>query len=90
MTAAPDLLNEAKESARAAQLRYVSDRRPGILRRGAGSVFSYLDPEGQAVQDEATLAHPHRNARVIYRYLGCRRRELNPRPSAYETPALTN
>jgi len=56
MTAAPDLLNEAKESARAAQLRYVSDRRPGILRRGAGSVFSYLDPEGQAVQDEATLA----------------------------------
>jgi DNA topoisomerase-1 len=47
---------ESQEAAKAAQLRYVSDSRPGIRRRKAGEGFSYLDPDGETVSDEATLA----------------------------------
>jgi DNA topoisomerase-1 len=48
--------SEELEAARAAQLRYVSDSRPGIKRRGAGSGFAYFEPEDSRVQDEAVLA----------------------------------
>src|SRR5579864_3060134 len=44
------------EAARAAQLRYVSDTRPGIRRRAAGSGFVYLEPTDDPVDDEAVLA----------------------------------
>jgi DNA topoisomerase I len=47
---------EEVEAARAAQLRYVSDSRPGIRRRAAGTGFIYLEPEDHPVQDEAVLA----------------------------------
>jgi DNA topoisomerase-1 len=48
--------SEELEAARAAQLRYVSDSRPGIRRRAAGSGFMYLEPENSLVEDEAVLA----------------------------------
>jgi DNA topoisomerase-1 len=43
------------ESARAAGLRYVSDRRPGIRRERDGDGFRYLDKNGQPITDEADL-----------------------------------
>jgi len=47
---------ESEEAARAAQLRYVSDSRPGIRRRAAGSGFMYIDGQDTQVDDEAVLA----------------------------------
>jgi DNA topoisomerase-1 len=44
------------ESAQAAGLRYVTDTSPGIRRKRAGSGFRYLNPDGTAVRDSATLA----------------------------------
>jgi DNA topoisomerase-1 len=44
-----------EEAARAAQLRYVSDSRPGLRRRAAGSGFMYVDEENSSVEDEAVL-----------------------------------
>jgi DNA topoisomerase-1 len=43
------------EAARAAQLRYVTDTRPGIRRQGAGNGFVYL-VDSNPVEDEAILA----------------------------------
>jgi DNA topoisomerase-1 len=43
------------ESAREAGLRYVSDDRPGIRRRRAGTGFRYIRPDGSAVHEEQTL-----------------------------------
>jgi DNA topoisomerase-1 len=47
---------EELEAARAAQLRYVSDSRPGIKRRAAGAGFVYLESDSSRVEDEAILA----------------------------------
>lgn len=44
------------ESARAARLRYVSDRRPGIRREPRGEDFAYFDRGGDEITDEAALA----------------------------------
>lgn len=44
-----------EEAARAAQLRYVSDSRAGLRRRGAGSGFTYVDEQNSSVEDEAVL-----------------------------------
>lgn len=44
-----------EEVARAAGLRYVSDRAPGIRRCRRGKGFYYLGPSGKPVRDEATL-----------------------------------
>ena len=44
------------DSARAAGLRYVSDIRPGISRKGAGKGFTYIGPDGEKVRDAETLA----------------------------------
>ena len=41
--------------AAAASLRYVSDAKPGIRRKRAGSGFSYVAPDGSRVRDAATL-----------------------------------
>jgi DNA topoisomerase-1 len=46
---------ESQEAARAAQLRYVSDSRPGIRRRAAGTGFAYFDSQDRLIEDEATL-----------------------------------
>lgn len=45
----------AVRDAAEAGLRYVTDARPGLTRRRAGRGFSYRDPEGRPVTDEATL-----------------------------------
>jgi DNA topoisomerase-1 len=47
---------EAREAARDAGLRYVSDQAPGIRRRRLGEHFTYVDPDGEPLRDEATLA----------------------------------
>jgi DNA topoisomerase I len=43
-------------AARAAKLRYVSDKQPGIRRRRDAHDFTYLNPDGSEVTDEDTLA----------------------------------
>jgi DNA topoisomerase I len=50
------MTTESEEAARAAQLRYVDDSRPGIRRRAAGSGFTYIDGQDAPVEDEAVLA----------------------------------
>jgi DNA topoisomerase-1 len=45
----------AKEAAKMAGLRYVSDQRPGIQRRRAGKGFRYLDVNGRPLRDAAAL-----------------------------------
>lgn len=52
---AVEVLLEATEAAKAADLRYVSDQRPGITRRSAGKAFRYVAPDGKRVTDAATL-----------------------------------
>lgn len=47
---------EAKQTARAAGLRYTSDARPGLRREKQGDGFRYVDAQGQTVEDESTLA----------------------------------
>jgi DNA topoisomerase-1 len=43
------------ESAQAAGLRYVTDGSPGIRRKRAGAGFRYVDADGRAIRDRATL-----------------------------------
>lgn len=50
-----EVATDPAKSARSAGLRYVSDSRPGITRRHAGSGFNYLGPDGKPVTDRATL-----------------------------------
>lgn len=50
------------ESARRAQLRYVSDERPGIRRKRAGDGFNYYDPAGKRIRDKLTLIRIRRLA----------------------------
>ncbi len=47
---------DLKAAAKAARLRYVSDRTPGLRRVRSGSGFSYRHPDGSTVTDEETLA----------------------------------
>ena len=42
-------------AARAARLRYVSDRQPGIRRKGAAGRFVYRDPQGKVIRNAAEL-----------------------------------
>jgi DNA topoisomerase-1 len=44
------------DSAQAAGLRYVSDAKPGIRRKRAGTGFSYIGVDGRPLRDKATLA----------------------------------
>lgn len=46
--------DEPESAARRAGLRYVSDDRPGIRRRGRGRGFSYYSAEGERITDPAT------------------------------------
>jgi DNA topoisomerase-1 len=65
-------LVEPEASARAAGLRHVDDRQPGIVRRRTGrtllqgkrevTVFLYEDPDGHRVRDAAILDRIHRLA----------------------------
>jgi DNA topoisomerase-1 len=47
---------EPQEAALEAGLRYVSDGRPGIIRRRAGRGWSYRGPDGRLLRDGRTLA----------------------------------
>jgi DNA topoisomerase-1 len=47
---------DPEESAREAGLRYVSDEKPGITRKGAGKGFTYTGPDGKKITDKETLA----------------------------------
>ncbi len=49
-------LSDPAAAARAAKLRYVSDRAPGITRHRGPDGFVYRQPDGSVVTDEATLA----------------------------------
>ena len=53
--AATEQFDEFADSARAAGLRYSSDDRPGITRRKQGDGFTYLDPQGQPIDNERTI-----------------------------------
>jgi DNA topoisomerase I len=46
---------QERQAARAAQLRYVSDRKPGIRREREGDGFCYIAPDGERVHDSADL-----------------------------------
>jgi DNA topoisomerase I len=59
-TASPSAPNtsidpELKAAAKAAKLRYVTDRTPGIMRVRTQGGFEYRDPHGSKVKDEDTL-----------------------------------
>jgi DNA topoisomerase-1 len=45
-----------RAAAKAAELRYVSDRAPGIRRVRRGRSFGYVGPEGKPIRDQSTLA----------------------------------
>lgn len=54
----PDSLpvhDSARADARASGLRYFSDEHPGLGRRRHGPRFAYVDAEGHAIGDQATL-----------------------------------
>src|SRR5215207_3523654 len=46
---------DPKDAAESAGLIYVSDEEPGIRRKKAGKGFTYIEPGGRKVEDEATL-----------------------------------
>src|ERR1700754_4268792 len=52
---APDPRLDPERSARKAGLRYVEDREPGLYRKRQGRGFRYVDAQGRAVRDRATL-----------------------------------
>ena len=51
-----DIPLDPEAAARAARLRHVSDRQPGIRRIRTDQGFVYQNPDGSVVTDEATLA----------------------------------
>ncbi|MCA1667945.1 MAG: DNA topoisomerase IB [Thermomicrobia bacterium] len=51
----PAPITDPVASAQAANLRYVSDARPGIRRKRAGTGFSYRRPDGALIHDAETL-----------------------------------
>ncbi|MBV9783019.1 MAG: DNA topoisomerase IB [Acidisphaera sp.] len=53
---------DPKAVARAAKLRYVTDKSPGYRRGRQGDGFVYLQPDGSPVEDEETLARIRRLA----------------------------
>ncbi len=55
-------IEDLKAAAKAAHLRYVSDRRPGIRRVRIDKGFRYLDPHGEPITDEATIGRIHKLA----------------------------
>jgi DNA topoisomerase-1 len=49
-------LTDPRQAARAARLRYVSDRQPGFTRRLEGEHFVYFDVDGTRITDEEVIA----------------------------------
>ena len=52
---ADDDLSDPAAAARAARLRYVSDRRPGIRRDRDGEDWAFFDTDGSRITDERTI-----------------------------------
>jgi hypothetical protein len=52
---ASEAIVDPREAAEFAGLTYVTDKRPGIRRRGAGQGFRYFDPTGKSIKDQSTL-----------------------------------
>jgi DNA topoisomerase-1 len=52
---ATEIVTDPAQSAKEAGLRYVTDAKPGITRKGAGKGFRYIDADGKAVRDQETL-----------------------------------
>jgi len=50
-----DPIEDPIESAKAAGLRYVTDKKPGITRRRVDADFEYIGVDGQPITDEKTL-----------------------------------
>src|SRR5439155_19749003 len=50
------LLRESRHAAQTAQLKYVSDEKPGIRRLRAGAGFKYLALNGRNIRDSRTLS----------------------------------
>lgn len=50
-----DSPNDPAAAARAARLRYVSDRKPGLRRAVDGEGFAYFDTDGSRITEERTL-----------------------------------
>lgn len=48
--------SSARDAAREAHLRYVSDARPGITRRRSGRGFTYRDVDGRTIRDRRVVA----------------------------------
>jgi DNA topoisomerase-1 len=55
-TKLPEVILDPAEAARAAGLRYVTDRAPGMHRVKQGEGFRFLTPEGKVLRDKAALA----------------------------------
>jgi DNA topoisomerase-1 len=53
---AADAIEQSREAAKEAGLRYVSDASPGIRRLRAGNGFSYVSADGRRIAEEQTLA----------------------------------
>ncbi len=51
-----EIITDPIESAKAAGLRYVSDAKPGIRRKRAGTGFTYIGVDDKPVRDTETLA----------------------------------
>ncbi|GAB4010491.1 hypothetical protein GCM10028808_21520 [Spirosoma migulaei] len=51
-----ELAHDPVQTARAARLVYMSDTMPGIHRQRVGNHFTYVDPKGNLLEDETTLA----------------------------------
>jgi len=49
-------VSDPVQSAKDAGLRYVSDTKPGIVRKRFGKGFRYVDTDGKPVKDPETLA----------------------------------
>ncbi len=56
LDAAADLSLDPKRAARAAKLRYVNDKRPGITRERAGDEWRFKMPDGKPIEDEEEIA----------------------------------
>ena len=46
-----EIVSDPREAARAAGLRYVDEQEPGIVRKRWGRGFTYIDPDGNHIQD---------------------------------------
>jgi DNA topoisomerase-1 len=49
------VVDQGRQTARHARLRYVTDASPGITRQKAGKSFAYLDTRGRRIHDPETL-----------------------------------